>query len=130
MHLFPMIGKVPCSGGGLGHDEPRSRRSPRPLLVQPERSRPVNRRQTSRAPFNFTPTAVNSISSGSPHVRPMGRTCGEPDETKEKYHPKNITALFRGRGSATSKPIVIQWRGIMAGPSGGGLVELVAFGQA
>ena len=29
-------------------------------------------------PFNVTPMAVNSISSGSPHVRPMGvhRTCG------------------------------------------------------
>jgi len=33
---------------------------------------------TRREPFNFTPVAVNSISSGSPHVRPMGvhRTCG------------------------------------------------------
>ena len=31
-----------------------------------------------REPFTSTPVGVNSISSGSPHVRPMGvhRTCG------------------------------------------------------
>ena len=45
-------------------------------------------------PFSFTPMRVNSISFGSPHVRPMGRTCGEPDEIKENTHPKTITALF------------------------------------
>ena len=39
--------------------------------------------------------AVNPISSGSPHVRPMGRTCGEPDEIKKNTHPKKFTALFR-----------------------------------
>jgi len=50
---------------------------------------------TRHEPFNFTPMAVNSISSGSPHVRPMGRTCGEPDEIKKNTHPKNFTALFR-----------------------------------
>ena len=50
-----------------------------------------------REPFNFTPMAVNSISSGSPRVRPMGRTCGEPDEIKKNTHPKNFTALFRER---------------------------------
>ena len=27
-------------------------------------------------PFNITPMGVNSISPGSPHERPMGRTCG------------------------------------------------------
>ena len=45
---------------------------------------------------------VNSISSGSPHVRPMGvhRTCGEPDEIKENTHPDNTTALFRDRYQA------------------------------
>ena len=26
--------------------------------------------------FNYTPMGVNSISFGSPHVRPIGRTCG------------------------------------------------------
>jgi len=33
---------------------------------------------TRHKPFNSTPMGVNSISSGSPHVRPMGvhRTCG------------------------------------------------------
>ena len=41
------------------------------------------------------PWGVNSISSGSPRVRPMGRTCGEPDEIKKNTHPKYITALFR-----------------------------------
>ena len=52
---------------------------------------------TRREPFNSTPMAANSISSGSPHVRctPMGRTCGEPDEIKKNTHPKNFTALFR-----------------------------------
>ena len=50
---------------------------------------------TRPEPFNFTPMAVNPISSGSPHVRPMGRTCGEPDEIKKITHPKYITALFR-----------------------------------
>ena len=50
-----------------------------------------------REPFNFTPMAVNSISSGSPHVRPKGRTCGEPDEIKKNTHPKIFTALFRER---------------------------------
>ena len=43
--------------------------------------------------------AVNSISSGSPHARPMGRTCGrtcgEPDEIKKNTRPKNIPALCR-----------------------------------
>ena len=38
---------------------------------------------------------VNSISSGPPHVRPVGRTCGEPNKIKKTTHPKNITALFR-----------------------------------
>ena len=30
---------------------------------------------TRREPFNSTPMGVNSISFGSPHVCPMGRTC-------------------------------------------------------
>ena len=52
---------------------------------------------TRPEPFNSTPTGVNSIPSGSPHVRPMGvhRTCGEPDEIKKSTHPKYFTALFR-----------------------------------
>ena len=41
--------------------------------------------------------AVNSILSGSPHARPMGRTCGEPNEIKINTHPKTFTALFRER---------------------------------
>ena len=41
------------------------------------------------------PWGVNPISSGSPHVRPTGRTCGEPDEIKKNTHPKKFTALFR-----------------------------------
>ena len=47
--------------------------------------------------FSFTPMAVNPISLGSPHVRPMGVhcTCGEPDEIKKNTHPKNIAALVR-----------------------------------
>ena len=37
----------------------------------------VRRCAGRREPFNFTPTGVNSLSFGSPHVRctPMGRTC-------------------------------------------------------
>ena len=50
---------------------------------------------THRQPFNSTPMAVNSISLGSPHVRPMGRTCAGPNEIKKNTHPKNITTLFR-----------------------------------
>ena len=40
-----------------------------------------------RMMFNYTPVAVNSISFGSPHVRPMERTCGEPNEIKKNTHP-------------------------------------------
>ena len=49
-----------------------------------------------REPFNSTPMGVSPISSGSPHVRPMGvhRTCGEPGEIKKHTHPKYITALL------------------------------------
>ena len=45
--------------------------------------------------FNFTPMAVNSISFGPPHVRPLGvhRTRGGPDEIKKNARPKSITAL-------------------------------------
>ena len=50
---------------------------------------------TRREPFNYILMAANPISSGSPHVRPMGRTCGEPDEIKKNTHPKYFTALFR-----------------------------------
>ena len=53
-------------------------------------------------PFNFTLMAVNSISSGSPHLRPMGRTCGEPGEIKKNTHPKYFTALFRERTASAS----------------------------
>ena len=33
------------------------------------------------------------ISSGSPHVRPMGRTCGEPDEIELTRHGGEIERL-------------------------------------
>ena len=52
---------------------------------------------TRGEPFNSTPMAVNPISSGSPHVRPMGvhRTCGEPDEFESRKIPtRNILPLF------------------------------------
>ena len=58
---------------------------------------------TPRTPFNSTPMAVNSIPSGSPHVRctPMWAlsTCGEPGEIKKNSHPKNITALSRDQAT-------------------------------
>ena len=52
---------------------------------------------TRPEPFNVTPTGVNPISSGSPHVLRMGvhRTFGEPNEITKNTHPKSITALFR-----------------------------------
>ena len=56
---------------------------------------------TRHEPFNFTPMAANPITSGSPHVRPMGRTCGEPDEIKKNTHPKYFTALFREQAPAS-----------------------------
>ena len=63
-------------------------------------------RRTHLEPFNFTPMAANSISSGSPHVRPTGvhRTWGvrPPDEIKNKTHPKTITASFRNQASPSS----------------------------
>ena len=38
------------------------------------------------------------LTTGSPHdVRPMGRTCGEPDEIKKNIHPNSFTALDRER---------------------------------
>ena len=52
---------------------------------------------TPREPFNYTPMGVNSILSSSPHVRPTGRTCGEPNEIKKNTHPKNTTLFFVGR---------------------------------
>ena len=58
---------------------------------------------TRREPFNSTPVAVNSVSFGSPHVRPMGRTCGEPDEIKKNTHPKDTTALFRVQASGSAR---------------------------
>ena len=59
---------------------------------------------TRREPFNFTPMGVNPISSGSPHVRPMGRTCGEPDEIK-KIPIRNIyTLFFLSRPPADGRP--------------------------
>jgi len=63
----------------------------------------AERRQRFAAvePFTFTPTGVDSISSGSPHVRPTGRTCGKPNEIKEKTHPKTLMIpLFFVIGSA------------------------------
>ena len=33
----------------------------------------------------------------APHAMGVHRTCGEPGETTENTHPKNVTALFRDR---------------------------------
>ena len=57
-----------------------------------------------REPFNSTPMGVNSISSGSPHVRPMGvhRTCGEPDEIKKHTHTRNTLPLLSACRSSAS----------------------------
>ena len=52
-----------------------------------------------REPFNFTPTGFNSISFQldfvwlSPHVRPMGRTRGEPNKIRKNVNPTDFTRL-------------------------------------
>ena len=48
-------------------------------------------------PFNSTPMGVNLMSFGSPHVRPMGCTCGWAGEIKKSTHPGSFTALFNGQ---------------------------------
>ena len=51
-----------------------------------------------REPFKSTPMGDQSDFvrlSARTHVRPMGRTCGEPDEIKKNAHPKYFTAFFR-----------------------------------
>ena len=42
------------------------------------------------------------ISSGSPHVRPMGRTCGEPDEIE--LTPMGVKLNGSGTRSSGSRP--------------------------
>ena len=61
---------------------------------------------TRHEPFNYTHMGVNSIPSGSPHVRPMGvhRTCGGPNEIKKNTHPKIFTALFHGQVRPVRRP--------------------------
>ena len=63
-----------------------------PLGSTCNRSRSVFSEYVLREPFNFTPMGVNSISSGSPHVRPMWAlsTCGEPDEILQEKYPPGI----------------------------------------
>ena len=78
--------------------------------------------RTRREPHNVAPMGVNSISPGSPHVRPMGvhRTCGArpPGEIKKKTHPKNMTALYREQavqsGSVECREL-LEAAGAMAG---------------
>ena len=45
--------------------------------------------KVQRELFVFTPNGGNSISSGPPHVRPIGRTCGEPIKIRKKTYPEN-----------------------------------------
>ena len=45
------------------------------------------------------------ISSGSPHVRPMGRTCGEPDEIGLTPHGGEIERLTTRTGGAPAHPV-------------------------
>ena len=66
-----------------------------------------------------TPTGVDSISSGSPHVRctPMWAlsTCGEPNGIKKNTHPKNVTALVRARAGTSASPSSrTSWKGGVA----------------
>ena len=88
-----------------------------PERAQPETER--NARGTRPEPFNSTPMAGNSVSSGPPHVRPMGvhRTCGEPDEIKKNTHSKNITAVFRGTYSPLELSHVPHTRSLVGVPA-------------
>ena len=90
---------------------------PRPWRAPPSTPRrtPRSPRCLQREPFNSTPMAVNSISSGSPRVRPIGRACGELDEIKKNTHPKKFTALIRERTPAGRTGLEARgqaWRGV------------------
>ena len=61
---------------------------------------PGHGHSTRREPSNLTPTGVNSVSFGPPHVRPTGRTWGEPTEIKKNTQPENIIALSREQAQA------------------------------
>ena len=54
-------------------------------------------------PFNSTPMAANSISFGSPHVRPTWacRTCGEPNENQERCPPEEYYRSWPEQRAAT-----------------------------
>ena len=84
--------------GALRHERVEARPSLQEGVEPPLHGVPVVSRSIS------PPWRVNSISSGSPHVRPMGRTCGEPDEIKKNTRPKNIATLFRDRVLAVGEP--------------------------
>ena len=69
------------------------------FLSRPAGPQRLQAHGTRREPFNSSPMAVNSISSDSPHVRPMWAalsTCGEPDEIKKNtgYPPRQMLPLF------------------------------------
>ena len=77
---------------------------------------------TRPEPINSTPMGVNSISSGSPHVRPKWAlsTCGKPGEIKKNTNPKNITAPLCEQAPASSgEAVMSMWYRLTfdAGPS-------------
>ena len=77
----------------LKYDSAWDKREVKMLMGRPGASAEFDAYVVSRS--ISPPWGINPISSGSPRVRPMGRTCGEPDEIKKNTHPKYITALFR-----------------------------------
>ena len=68
---------------------------------------------TCREPFNSTRMGVDSIAFGSPHVRPMGRTCRRAGELKKNTHPKQSTAFsfsfFGGAGRRSTSCATCPW---------------------
>ena len=82
-----------------------------PVLNDPSQLLDPTFHGARREPFNATPMGVNSISFGSPHVRPMGahRTRGEPNEIKIDMSRKMPTRqilppLFAGRQNVAQPP--------------------------
>ena len=91
------------------------------MYGRPTKTKPEKALCTRPEAFNSTPMGVNSISSGSPHARPMWAlsTCGEPDEIKKNTYPKHITAPFRNQAPTKAARRVTRrtWRRCCRGPS-------------
>ena len=80
--------------------EEDGRAQPRRAVSNPRLDRRLglgSGRGARREPFNPAPIGVNSISSGSPHVYPTVRTCGEPNKIKKNTHLQHVAARVGGQ---------------------------------